>query len=57
MKIEEYTDISIRYENKVARIAINRPDKLNAIRIRTYRELISALQAADASSAIATSSF
>jgi enoyl-CoA hydratase/carnithine racemase len=50
MHIEEYTDISIRYENKVARIAINRPDKLNAIRIKTYRELISALQAADASS-------
>ncbi len=45
----EYTDISIRYENRVARISINRPDKLNAIRIKTYLELISALQSADAS--------
>jgi enoyl-CoA hydratase/carnithine racemase len=49
MNPEKYTDISVRYENRVARISINRPDKLNAIRIQTYRELISALQAADAS--------
>ena len=49
MDTEEFTDISIRYENKVARICINRPDKLNAIRIRTYREIIAAMQAADAS--------
>jgi len=49
MGSEKYTDISVQYENKVARICINRPDKLNAIRIKTYRELISALQEADAS--------
>ncbi len=49
MESEKYSDISVNYENKVARISINRPEKLNAIRIKTYRELISALQAADAS--------
>lgn len=49
MDSEKFTDISVRYENRVARISISRPDKLNAIRIQTYRELISALQAADAS--------
>jgi enoyl-CoA hydratase/carnithine racemase len=49
MNFEEYTDISVHYENKVTIISINRPDKLNAIRIKTYRELISALQTADAS--------
>ncbi len=45
--METYTDIEVRYEDKVAHIIINRPDKLNAIRIKTYRELISALQEAD----------
>lgn len=49
MKSEEYTDITLSYVNRVARISINRPDKLNAIRINTYKELISALKAADAS--------
>ncbi len=49
MASAKYTDISLKYENRVARICINRPDKLNAIRIQTYRELISALQAADES--------
>lgn len=49
MESEKFTDIRVRYENKVARISINRPDKLNAIRIRTYRELIAALKSADAS--------
>lgn len=49
MKSEKFTDITMRYENRVARISISRPDKLNAIRIQTYRELISALQSADAS--------
>jgi enoyl-CoA hydratase/carnithine racemase len=44
-----FTDISLNYENRVARIVINRPDRLNAIRMKTYRELISALQSADAS--------
>jgi len=50
MESAKFTDISVRYENRVARITINRPDKLNAIRIKTYRELISAFQSADASS-------
>lgn len=50
MESEKYTDITVHYENRVARISINRPDKLNAIRIKTYKELISALQLADASS-------
>jgi len=49
MGSDEYTDINVHYKNKVARISINRPDKLNAIRIKTYREIISALQSADAS--------
>jgi len=47
MDQENLTDVSIRYENKVARISINRPEKLNAIRINTYKELISTLKAAD----------
>ena len=49
MDQDKLTDISIRYENKVARISINRPEKLNAIRIKTYNELIDTLKAADAS--------
>lgn len=47
MDNKEFTDIRVHYEKKIARIAINRPEKLNAIRIQTYRELITALQAAD----------
>ena len=49
MDAEKFTDITMHFANKVARITLNRPDKLNAIRIQTYRELISALQTADAS--------
>lgn len=49
MEPDTYTDISVLNENRVARIAINRPEKLNAIRIQTYRELISAFQVADKS--------
>lgn len=45
--MKNYTDIHVHYEDRVARIVINRPDKLNAIRVKTYMELISALQAAD----------
>ena len=48
MESATFTDIRVRYENNVARISINRPEKLNAIRIKTYRELIAALKAADA---------
>lgn len=47
MKLEKFTDVSMRFENRVARVSINRPGKLNAIRLRTYKELICALQFAD----------
>ena len=49
MAHEKYQDISLKYENLVAQIRINRPDRLNAIRIQTYKELISAFLEADAS--------
>lgn len=49
MAREDYSDIDVRYDNGVARICINRPDKLNAIRMTTYRELIAALEEADGS--------
>lgn len=44
-----YTDIDVRFENGVVHIVLNRPDRLNAIRINTYRELIEALRQADGS--------
>jgi len=50
MSQQRYEDIRVHYDNNVARIVINRPKKLNAIRIQTYRELISALREADDSS-------
>lgn len=43
----KYTDIRIRYQDRVAIITVDRPEKRNAIRIKTYKELISALQEAD----------
>lgn len=46
---ESYTDITFHIEQGIARIAINRPEKMNAMRITTYRELISAMQRADKS--------
>lgn len=46
---ETYQDITVKHENKVAQIKINRPDKFNAIRLQTYRELIAAFLEADAS--------
>lgn len=49
METNEYRDITLTIQDRVARIAINRPEKLNAIRIRTYRELIHALNYADRS--------
>ena len=45
MARENYSDIEVRYEGGVATISINRPEKLNAIRMTTYRELIAALRA------------
>lgn len=50
MRQQSYEDIRVHYDNNVARIFINRPKKLNAIRVQTYRELISALREADDSS-------
>ncbi len=44
-----YTDIDVRFEKGVVHIVLNRPDRLNAIRINTYRELIEALRQADGS--------
>lgn len=49
MVAETYQDIDVKYENQVVTIQVNRPDKLNAIRLKTYGELISAFKAADAS--------
>lgn len=43
-----FTDISVEIENRIATIAINRPEVLNAIRIQTYQDLIAAFLAADA---------
>lgn len=48
MNAVEYEDIRVRYENQIAQIRLNRPAKFNAIRLKTYRELIAAFQAADA---------
>ena len=44
-----YSDIAVQYENGISRITINRPEKLNAIRINTYHELIAALKESDRS--------
>ena len=49
MEQSNYGDIRIESRDRVTRIVINRPDKLNAIRIQTYNELIEALRAADQS--------
>lgn len=49
MEQNNYGDIRVESRDKVTRIVINRPDKLNAIRIQTYTELIDALKAADKS--------
>ena len=49
METEKYTDIHVRCDNRVARISINRPEKLNALRIQTYHELVTALKIADES--------
>lgn len=43
-----YEDVTLRVENQIAIVEINRPEKLNAIRIQTYRDIIAALKAADA---------
>ncbi|MEZ5739707.1 MAG: enoyl-CoA hydratase-related protein [Burkholderiaceae bacterium] len=48
----QYQDILYSEKDGVARITINRPDQLNAIRGRTVEEMISALQAAGWNDAI-----
>ncbi len=50
MEQNSFEDVRVHYEDRVARIIINRPEKLNAIRVQTYQELIAALRAADESS-------
>lgn len=47
MDNRSFEDIELRYDQGIARITINRPEKLNAIRVQTYREIIAALQEAD----------
>lgn len=42
-----YEDVTLREEGMVSIVEINRPTKLNAIRIQTYRDIIAALKAAD----------
>lgn len=49
MEQKGYSDIRVESSEKVTRIVINRPNKLNAIRLQTYSEIIEVLQAADKS--------
>jgi len=44
----EYEDIRLDNEGLVSRITINRPEAMNAVRPRTYVELVHAFHAADA---------
>jgi enoyl-CoA hydratase/carnithine racemase len=44
-----FEDVLLTIENGIANIVINRPEKLNAIRIQTYQDIISALKEADES--------
>ena len=46
---QSYKDIFFTLENDIAIITINRPEKLNAIRLQTYHDIIDALKEADAS--------
>jgi enoyl-CoA hydratase/carnithine racemase len=45
----DYQDVNLTIENKIAVIEINRPEVLNAIRVKTYQDLIAAFKEADAS--------
>ncbi len=49
MQKSDYEDVEVNLQNRVARIIINRPEKFNAIRLQTYRELISLLKEVDSS--------
>jgi len=44
-----YKDILFTIENGIAQLTINRPKKLNAIRLQTYHDIIAGLQEADKS--------
>lgn len=43
----EYTDVSYKSDNGIATITLNRPEKLNAFRTQTVRDLLNALTEAD----------
>ncbi|MFN2353688.1 MAG: enoyl-CoA hydratase/isomerase family protein [Desulfopila sp.] len=49
MEQQDFQDVELVMEDRVARITLNRPEKLNAIRIKTYKELITAFKSADQS--------
>lgn len=49
MRADTLKDVTLTVDNGVAKISINRPDKLNAICIQTYHDLITAFKAADLS--------
>lgn len=49
MRKNAYEDVELHFQNRIARIIINRPEKLNAIRLQTYGELISVLKEVDSS--------
>lgn len=44
-----YQDVTLDIANNIAHLQVNRPSCLNAIRMQTYKDIIAALQAADAS--------
>ncbi len=48
----DYADISLRVDGAVARVTVERPDKLNAYRDQTADELFDALRRAEADSAV-----
>jgi len=47
MEKEKFTDVELVFDDNVGRVIINRPEKLNAIRTKTYRELIAAFNMCD----------
>ena len=47
-----YQDIDYQADDRIAIITINRPAVLNAIRVQTYRDLITAIKAAESDDAI-----
>lgn len=43
-----YQDVTLNIENNIAHLQVNRPSCLNAIRMQTYKDIIAAMQEADA---------